>query len=131
VSTLITLFFKFLLFYPTNVNIFIIENNFLKKSTFYFVEPKNLLDLYQETLKQQKKMETNLKLEIQKEAIEVYRETELTPKKLLSMYRIAVNTLQVNLETMKFMFSEEQKLQEKLSQQSEKLEKLVNQSDLL
>jgi hypothetical protein len=76
-------------------------------------------------------METNLKLEIQKEAIEVYRETELTPKKLLSMYRIAVNTLQVNLETMKFMFSEEQKLQEKLSQQSEKLEKLVNQSDLL
>ena len=47
------------------------------------------------------------------------------------MYKIAVSTLEVNLETMKFMFSEEQKLQDKLSQQSEKLEKLVNQSESL
>lgn len=77
-------------------------------------------------------MESKLKLQLQKEAIEVYEKTEITPKKLLKMYEIAVSTLQVNHETMKFMFSEEQKLQEeKLSQQSEKLEKLVNQSDLL
>ena len=76
-------------------------------------------------------MESNLKLELQKQAIKVYQETELTPEKLLSMYRIAVSTLEVNLETMKFMFSEEQKLQEKLSQQSEQLQKLVNQSESL
>lgn len=43
------------------------------------------------------------------------------------MYRIAISTLEVNLDTMKFMFSEEQKLQEKLSQQSEQLQKSVNQ----
>jgi hypothetical protein len=76
-------------------------------------------------------MESNLKLELQKQAIKVYQETELTPEKLLSMYRIVVNTLEVNLETIKFMFSEEQKLQEKLSQQSEQLQKLVNQSESL
>ncbi len=76
-------------------------------------------------------MEAELKLELQKQAIKVYQETELTPVKLLSMYRIAVSTLELNLETMKFMFSEEQKLQEKLSQQSEQLEKLVNQSESL
>jgi hypothetical protein len=76
-------------------------------------------------------MESNLKFELQKQAIKVYQETELTPEKLLSMYRIAVSTLEVNLETMKFMFSEEQKLQEKLSQQSEQLQKLVNQSESL
>jgi len=45
------MFLNFYLICWTNVNIFIIENNFLKKSIFYFVEPKNLLDLYQETLK--------------------------------------------------------------------------------
>jgi hypothetical protein len=73
-------------------------------------------------------MEAELKLELQKQAIKVYQETELTPLKLLSMYRIAVSTLELNLEAMKFMFSEEQKLQEKLSQQSEQLQKLVNQS---
>jgi hypothetical protein len=56
---------------------------------------------------------------------------DLTPEKLLSMYRIAVSTLEVNLETIKFMFNEEQKLQEKLSQQSEQLQKLVNQSESL
>jgi hypothetical protein len=72
-----------------------------------------------------------LQLKLKEEAIKVYQETELTPEKLLSMYRIAVSTLEVNLETMKFMFSEEQKLQEKLSQQSEQLEKLVNQSEKL
>jgi len=76
-------------------------------------------------------MESNLKFELQKQAIKVYQETQLTPEKLLSMYRIAVSTLEVNLETMKFMFSEEQKLQEKLSQQSEQLQKLVNQSESL
>ena len=76
-------------------------------------------------------MESNLKFELQKQAIKVYQETELTPEKLLSMYRIAISTLEVNLETMKFMFSEEQKLQEKLSQQSEQLQKLVNQSESL
>ena len=47
------------------------------------------------------------------------------------MYRIAVSTLEVNLEAMKFMFSEEKNTQEKLSQQSEKLQKLVNQSESL
>jgi hypothetical protein len=72
-----------------------------------------------------------LQLKLKEEAIKVYQETELTPEKLLSMYRIAVSTLEVNLETMKFMFSEEQKLQEKLSQQSEQLQKLVNQSESL
>jgi hypothetical protein len=76
-------------------------------------------------------MKSNLKFELQKQAIKVYQETELTPEKLLSMYKIAVSTLEVNLETMKFMFSEEQKLQEKLSQQSEQLQKLVNQSESL
>ena len=76
-------------------------------------------------------MESNLKFELQQQAIKVYQETQLTPEKLLSMYRIAVSTLEVNLETMKFMFSEEQKLQEKLSQQSELLQKLVNQSESL
>ena len=72
-----------------------------------------------------------LQLKLKEEAIKVYQETELTPVKLLSMYRIAVSTLELNLETMKFMFSEEQKLQEKLLQQSEQLEKLVNQSEKL
>lgn len=73
----------------------------------------------------------DLKLKLQEEAIKVYQETGITPKKLLSMYQIAVSTLEVNLETIKFMFSEEQKLQDKLSQQSEQLQKLVNQSELL
>ncbi len=76
-------------------------------------------------------MEAELQLKLKEEAIEVYQETQITPKKLLSMYRIAVSTLEVNLETIKFMFSEEQKLQEKLSQQSEQLQKLVNQSESL
>lgn len=73
----------------------------------------------------------DLKLKLQEEAIQVYQETGITPKKLLSMYQIAVSTLEVNLETMKFMFSEEQNLQERLSQQSEQLQKLVNQSESL
>lgn len=73
----------------------------------------------------------DLKLKLQEEAIKVYQETGITPEKLLSMYRIAVSTLEVNLETIKFMFSEEQKLQDKLSQQSERLQKLVNQSESL
>lgn len=72
-----------------------------------------------------------LELKLKQEAIKVYQETELTPVKLLNMYRIAVSTLELNLEAMKFMFSEEQKLQEKLSQQSEELQKLVNQSESL
>ncbi len=72
-----------------------------------------------------------LQLKLKEEAIKVYQETELTPVKLLSMYRIAVSTLELNLEAMKFMISEEQKLQEKLLQQSEQLEKLVNQSESL
>ena len=76
-------------------------------------------------------MESKLKLQLQKEAIEVYEKTEITPKKLLNMYRIAVSTLELNLETIKFMFSEEQNLQEKLSQQSEQLQKLVNKSESL
>lgn len=76
-------------------------------------------------------MIAELKLKLQKQAIEVYQETELTPKKLLSMYRIAVSTLEVNLEAMKFMFSEKKNTQEKLSQQSEKLQKLLNQSESL
>ena len=74
-------------------------------------------------------MMNELQLKLKEEAIKVYQETELTPVKLLSMYRIAVSTLQLNLKAMEFMFSEEQKLQEKLSQQSEQLEKLVNQSE--
>jgi hypothetical protein len=74
-------------------------------------------------------MMNELQLKLKEEAIKVYQETELTPVKLLSMYRIAVSTLKLNLKAMEFMFSEEQKLQEKLSQQSEQLEKLVNQSE--
>jgi hypothetical protein len=72
-----------------------------------------------------------LQLKLKEEAIKVYQETGFTPEKLLNMYKIAVSTLEVNLDTIKFMFSEEQKLQEKLSQQNDKLEKLVNQSELL
>jgi len=34
-------------------------------------------------------MESKLELELQKEAIKVYEETEITPEKLLIMYRIA------------------------------------------
>ena len=74
---------------------------------------------------------SELQLKLKEEAIKVYQETGFTPDKLLNMYKIAVNTLEVNLEAMKFMFNEEQNLQEKLSQQSEKLEKLVNQSESL
>jgi hypothetical protein len=76
-------------------------------------------------------MMSELQLKLKEEAIKVYEETGLTPEKLLNMYKISVSTLEVNLETMKFMFSEEQKLQEKLSQQSELLQKLVNQSESL
>lgn len=76
-------------------------------------------------------MDSKLKSELQKQAIKVYQETELTPEKLLSMYRIAVSTIEINLEAIKFMLNEEQKLQEKLSQQSEQLQKLVNQSESL
>ncbi len=76
-------------------------------------------------------MMSELQLKLKEEAIKVYQETGFTPDKLLNMYKIAVNTLEVNLEAMKFMFNEEQNLQEKLSQQSEKLEKLVNQSESL
>jgi hypothetical protein len=76
-------------------------------------------------------MMNELQLKLKEQAIKVYQETELTPVKLLSMYRIAVSTLELNLEAMTFMFSEEQRLQEKLSQQSEQLEELVNQSESL
>jgi antitoxin component of RelBE/YafQ-DinJ toxin-antitoxin module len=76
-------------------------------------------------------MMLELQLKLKEEAIKVYQETGLTPEKLLNMYKISVSTLEVNLDTMKFMFSEEQKLQEKLSQQNEKLQKLVNQSESL
>lgn len=76
-------------------------------------------------------MESKLKLELQEQAIKVYEETELTPEKLLNMYKIAVSTLEFNSEVMKLMFSEEKNLQEKLSQANEKMQKLVNESESL
>jgi len=72
-----------------------------------------------------------LQLKLKEEAIKVYQETGFTPEKLLNMYKIAISTLEVNFETMKFMFSEECKIQEKLTQETEKLQKLVNQSESL
>jgi antitoxin component of RelBE/YafQ-DinJ toxin-antitoxin module len=74
---------------------------------------------------------SELQLKLKEEAIKVYQETGLTPEKLLKMYKIAVSTLEISKTTMELMFNEEKKLQEKLSQQSEQLEKLVNQSESL
>lgn len=76
-------------------------------------------------------MESKLISELHSQAIEVYLETDFTPKKLLSVYEIAVRTLELSTEAIKLLISEEQNLQEKLSQQSEQIQKLVNQSELL
>jgi hypothetical protein len=75
-------------------------------------------------------MNEKLILQLQNESIEVYEKAQVTPLKLLEMYEIAVDALEVNLATMKLMFDDIQN-QEKSQTKSNKIKKLVKKSDNL
>ena len=59
-------------------------------------------------------MESKLELKLQKEAIEVYQETAITPLKLLKNYRIALKSLETITPLVKVMFEQEQHLEKVL-----------------
>jgi hypothetical protein len=72
-------------------------------------------------------MYSKLDLKLQKEAIEVYEKTALTPQKLLQMYNVSVKALESITPLVKVMLDQEQHLEKILLEQVEEIKSLKQQ----
>jgi hypothetical protein len=71
-------------------------------------------------------MDSKLELKLQKEAIEIYEKTALTPNQLLQMYNVSVKALEAITPLVKVMLDQEQHLEKILLEQGEEIKTLKN-----
>ena len=71
-------------------------------------------------------MDSALELKLQKQAIKIYKETALTPEKLLGMYQVSVSALEKITPLIKVMLDQEKHLEKILLEQTEEIKTLKN-----